>query len=256
MLVQIRHDRLRLIAQHHHALVSGALAVAWCGVDTERTALAFEAILAITLHDLAWLKVDPMLLFDPGCGRPYDFVTYPLAEKLAYYCVGIDDITQISPYAGLLASLHYTTFKGTEGVESFQSQERVRQQQLKQHLGLAAEDEPQLQTHLHYLKLFDNISLFICLTPPSAAKESRPSWLHPSLFAKTQKGKRFDLTWQDDHHLVVHPFPFREPVHLHIPYHDLMATSYATAEALQTAWDESAQGFWPVTIQPRLQSQG
>ncbi len=250
MLVQVRSDHLFLIQQHHHALLSGTLASAWCGIPPEIAPLPFAVIFAIALHDLAWLDVDQTPLFDPQSGQPYPFTTYPLATKLAHYQKGIDHITRIDPYAGLLASLHYTTFKGTEGLEPFQGQECRRQERLKQQLALTSEDEPRIKTDLHYLKLFDNFSLFICLTPPSASEASQPSWLQPAIFAKTPQGKRFNIVWQDDYHIMVDPFPFREVVQVTIPYHDLPATTFASAQALQTAWEQAAQSFWSVTLQP------
>ncbi|RMF83883.1 MAG: DUF3891 family protein [Nitrospinota bacterium] len=250
MLVQIRADRLRLITQHHHALLSGELAAAWQGFPGQGVRLPLVLILATALHDLAWQPMDRSPLLDPASGRPHSFVTYPLEEKLRHYREGIAAMSRIHPYVGLLGSLHYTTFRGTEGLEAFQARERQRREHLKEQLGLTAREEALLQIHLRYLKLFDYFSLFICLTPPPATKASHPSWLQPSHFAQDPGGHRFHLIWQDENHLVVDPFPFPDVLPLRIPYRDLPDTTYTSAPALQAAWEASVPSYWSVTLIP------
>jgi hypothetical protein len=226
------------MAQHDHGLVSGRLAAEWRGLSAHPAPLPFELRLAITLHDFAWESIDLLPLFNPETRRPYDFVQHPLELKARFYTKGLDLLERIEPRVGLLCSMHYTAFIGTDGLEPFQRDERNRRARLKLLLGLTSKDDAMLNAQLHVLKLFDNLSLFICLMSPSALdKESFP-WLDPSFFAQTHGGEPFDLQWLDDETLVADPFPFTRPVDLTIPYRELPAT-FPNADGLTNAWNDA-----------------
>ena len=236
MLVQARHDRLRLITQHHHGLLSGRLAWQWRGVGSNRAALPFELQLAVTLHDVAWESVDRQARYNGDTQRPYEFVDHPLEDKDVFYREGLDWIERIEPCAGLLCSMHYTTFIGTDTLEAFQAGERDRRKRLKAQLALSAQDDDRLDAQLHFLKMFDNFSLFLCLMGPSAVEKERFPWLNPDFFATTPQGESFQLRWVNDQTVTVDPFPFAEPFDVCVPYRDLPAKSFANDKALQDAW--------------------
>jgi len=250
LLIQILPDRLRCIAQHDHGLLSGRLALRWRGLGDAAGPLPFELQLAIALHDVAWEPIDKQPRFNPTTKRPYDFIHHPMDEKAVFYTKGLDQISHIEPHAGLLCSMHYTRFIGTDGMTEFQNNERARRERLKAQLGLTSDDEAMLDAQLHVLKMFDHLSLFVCLMCPSALEKDSLSWLDPVLFAKTPAGESFDLQWRDDRTVIANPFGFDEPLELSIPYRDLDLQPFADGDALKRAWDSAKSDHCSVRLLP------
>ncbi|MFQ5678700.1 MAG: DUF3891 family protein [Gemmatimonadota bacterium] len=253
MLVQKRHDgRLRLFRQHDHALVSGEAAAAWCGVGRDPESLPFELILATALHDVAWRPLDRSPRLDPETGLPVSFHEYPVAEKVEAYRRGLDRAARIHPYAGLLGSLHYSSFPETQPLEEFQSREEARRRDLAERLGLGPEDDAGIRTHLRYLQLFDTFSIVLCLTPPCASVETQPPWVDAARHLEAPAGGTFHLTWVDDEVLHVDPFPFRDTLELRVPYRELEGDRLGTADALSTAWESAPEERWWVSVRSAL----
>lgn len=269
MLLQVRANGLRVIAQHDHGLAAGRLAHAWRGVPVRAEGsgaaegglgpgargapgaepLPFELVLAVALHDFGWRAADAVPRFDPASGRPYDFVSYPLHRKVDLYVRAIDELEGVDLYVALLVSLHYTTFAGTADVASFQADQARRRERLKRALGLGPEDEARVHAHLRYLKLFDNLSLFMCLTPPPAEAVAQPPWVNASMLADVPHGPPLRPHWRDADHLVLEPFPFEAPIPLRIPCRDLDAPSYPDARALELAWSRAPIVWWTVWVE-------
>ncbi|MGH7541675.1 MAG: DUF3891 family protein, partial [Gemmatimonadota bacterium] len=276
MLVQHRRDGcLRLFRQHDHALAAGRLAFAWVGLDRDPRPLAFEVVLATALHDLAWRALDRAPRRDPATRRPFAFDEYPLADKLEAYRDGLDAMEGVHLYTALLGSLHYTTFPDVRGSalpisREFLASEQERCARLRLRLGYAgardegiervrveeAPDTPGgevgavLDRELDYLRLFDRLSLYLCLTPPSAVSDAQPDWIDRLRHLETPDGRLLHLTWMEDDVLHVDPFPFREPVELCVPYRDLLADSFPDDEALATAWRRARDEDWWVSVRP------
>ncbi|MFQ5689744.1 MAG: DUF3891 family protein [Gemmatimonadota bacterium] len=251
MLVQIRRDgHLRFIRQHEHALLSGQLAAAWCGPGREAEPLPFEVVFAVALHDLSWRKLDATPRVDPALGRPPSFYEIPLDERLAAYSAGLDEVERIHPYAALLASLHYASFPELRAVDPFQSGERERRDRLRRALDLGPEDEGRVQHHLAFLRLFDNLSLFLCLTPPAAACEELPDWVDACRHSSAPDGATIHLTWVGDEVVHVDPFPFRAPLAAGVRYRELEAEVCGDEPALRAAWRSTEPRFWSIDVRP------
>lgn len=253
MLVQHRHDgRLRLFRQHDHALVSGELAAAWRGLDREPEPLPFAVVLATALHDLAWLKLDGEPRLDPETGRPFAFHEFPLEEKLEAYRRGLDGVDRIHPYAALLGSLHYTSFPDVAAAEEFVLSEERRRRELQSRLRLAAEDEWLLGRQLGFLRLFDTLSIFLCLAPPSASLEGQPSWVNGARHLDVPGGGAFHLTWVDDEVVHADPFPFHDTLELRLPYRELPPGPFEGQEALRRAWEDAPERVCWVEVRSAL----
>lgn len=253
MLVQHRRDgRLRLFRQHDHALVSGELAAAWTGPGREPEPLSFDLVLATTIHDLAWIELDARPRVHPEMGRPLAFHEFPVSEKVAAYRRGLDRASRIHPYAGLLGSLHYASFPDVADQEEFQTAERGRRSRLRRELQLGPDDDARVERDLEFLRLFDSISIFLCLTPPSADSGAQPPWVEGVRHAEVPGGGTVHFTWVDDEVIHVDPFPFRGTLELRLPYREAGAGGYETGEALERALESGRQGVWWVEVRSAL----
>ena len=186
MLIQHAPDHLRLIHQHDHGVLCGELAHAW-GAPFD-----LSLLLAVTLHDLPWVQHDARPQLNPDTGQPYSFIDYPRDDRLALYSAGLDELAAIHPYVGLLVSLHYTTFRGTLGLEPFQTDERARRDALAPRV---PHDPAQIQRDLAWLKMLDLLSLYICMTPPGASREGHPRWLLADDTLRLPDGSHVRLEW-------------------------------------------------------------
>ena len=239
MLIQGRADGLRLITQHDHGLLSGELAVAWRGPGGGEEP-AEELVLAVSLHDLSWRELDAVPRRDPATGLPYDFLRFPADEKYEAASRGIDRVAELHPYAGVLVSLHYCTFGSPRRPSEFEESEEERRLELLGDMEDEAPGPSRIRHDMDFLRLFDNLSLLLCLTPPGADEEHRPSWLTPDLLTIPGGGPRMELSWRDDGTAVLNPFPFQGPeLDVELPFRDLPPGPFASDEALRKAWEEA-----------------
>lgn len=203
MLIRTTHNQtFECIPQEQHALISGMLAHAWAP-----TRLGPLWVQAIALHDTAWRPADAAPTFNPATGLPHDFIDYPTGAKVALYEAGIQTLEGIHPWVATLVSLHYTTFSGTRDIEDLQAHERARRARLAPQI--AQELRAMNDGALRWIKFFDILSLYICLTGPDAAPDSIPRWLRdPDKWAHAPDATQLTLRWQDDHTLALGTWPF------------------------------------------------
>lgn len=211
MLVQYRQHSLWLITQHNHALVSGKLAYHW----KHTPPLPFLLLLAISLHDLSWIEADQSLHWSED--TPSQFFEYPLPQRLELYQKGVQKALQISPYLALLTSMHYQSFFDEKTTPHFHQQQQTFQQHWQKQLNLP---QPHLQNDLKVLKFFDNLSLYLCYTPPAAIKPKLPLWMRPEIVYNLSPTP-FQMHWKNNHELHFHPFPFQQEFLLTIPYQEI-----------------------------------
>ena len=244
MLVQELADRLRLIRQQDHAQLSGALAHAWRDSDGEP--LPYRVVWATGVHDAAWTDLDRRPILDPENGRPYDFHRLPLSRKLGPYRSGIERIADLDPYAGFQVSRHYGSFldAGSDDadVEVFLRDERRRREELRQQLPRRLRGDALLDRELAWLKLFDTLSLYLCLTGPDVETATRPGWLVPDDRVETPEGRTLRLGWRSEDELVLDadrsPAPLELDLDLRIPYREV-PPEHGSREALERSWLEA-----------------
>ncbi len=205
----LRHTRqsgVECLTQQHHAHLSGMLAQAWAQCHLHPLVVA-----AIGRHDDPWREADADPTYNTETGLPHDFLDYPLDDKLAMYRTGIDALERVDPYLAYMVSLHYTTFAGTEDLERLQTPERRRRQRLEARLD--ARLVSGAETALAWVKFFDVLSLYLCLTGPDASPASIPSWLEEtSAWSTAPDETTIALEWSDERSLAIAPWPFDKAV--------------------------------------------
>jgi len=215
------------------------LAAAWVGTASRPEPLPFEVVLGVALHDCAWREADARPRRDAATGGVVSFLGHPREERLRFYAEGIDAAERVHPYAGLLASLHYTGFDWGDAAEAFLRSERGRRERLIRELALDDGGRASLDAHRRLVGLFDDLSLFVCLAGPDSL--ARPDWLLPGDVTQPPGGPRIRLAWRDAETIEADPFPFRGPVPLGIPARELRRAAFADAADLARAWDGAAR---------------
>ena len=168
-----------LVRQTDHALLSGWLAAAWQEPPWTAPRPYDSCVAAARLHDLPWAALDETLPCRPD-GRPYAFHELARTVTTRLYTNGLDGLEAIDPYAGLLASLHFSGFftnpwgwrpgfqtpalEGEEAkaVGAFVEHELRRQRRLRDRLGVEADGDRELMCGYLWLQLWDRISLDVC----------------------------------------------------------------------------------------------
>ncbi|MDB5232147.1 MAG: hypothetical protein JWN76_2952 [Chitinophagaceae bacterium] len=242
MLTREPGDSYIFITQPDHAKLCGLIAEAWDTSLLPSEERLTDAIYAIHHHDDAWHVPDAAPLWDDNAMQPASFITYPLSLKLHFYKYGLKIIADKNPYAGLLCSFHYASFftkaSDTEGKKFFQD-EINRQELLLKQLGLIA-DDPLLNFHRNWLKLCDDISLFICLQEPGGEETSFTSAFKNG-FASSQNllpGNGLLKIYWEDRSEIKFSYPiFKNHSEIEIPFKKINKNS--CKEGLIAAWNNA-----------------
>lgn len=162
LIVYELENEFCLIQQDDHAHVSGQI------FDYMKREIIgngngkYESVRkAVYEHDRAWITMDEVPIWNDALHAPYSFINFPLPIKLLGYQHGIF-LTAEDPYAGLLCSLHYTSFVKREDstfAQRFIEQEDTRRLELKQETNSSNEE---IKKHLSILQFLDTLSLLIC----------------------------------------------------------------------------------------------
>ncbi len=105
MILATTDERTRFVTQPDHAALSGRFAEAWGGDGFDPPTPRAAVRLAVHAHDDGWWPRDRRPQLGPD-GTPRDFHELPPARWTRLYRRGIDEVTRVDPYAGLLVSLH------------------------------------------------------------------------------------------------------------------------------------------------------
>ena len=217
MLIQHRDHVFRLIPQHEHALLAGALAFAWRTADGE--GLPARTALAAALHDVVWIEEDRLPRLDAATGAPHDFATIPPETKRAFVERGVRSLAAVEPAVAELIADH--------------------------HHALAAGTPVKTTSPLAWVRFFDNLSLFVCLTPPGTS--SNPPWLSVRTLVPPV-GPPVSLSWSQPDALSIGPYPFGAPFRTSLPFRDLPRRRFESQESLGRAWEEAEEQEWTVTL--------
>jgi hypothetical protein len=187
MLVVRRPEGLLLIEQMEHARLVGALAAQW-GNRQFPPALPRDAVgIAAALHDKGWEVADAQPLFNAAQGRPTHFPEVPFDDHVRLYQPGVEEVTRIDPYAGLLVGMHWIgLYRQRWGrqpasaaapadpglaarVDAVVTAEECRWVELKKQLwpqaGRRSEFEARVWTNYELLQVWDVLSLSLCMMP-------------------------------------------------------------------------------------------
>lgn len=108
MIVRKDNDRLWLIYQTDHALLSGILASHWGNEAFPPPAARDRTVQAITQHDDGWLEWEAEPKVNRRTDRPFSFTEMPYNEALTIWYRGPKLTGERDPYFGLLTSRHGT----------------------------------------------------------------------------------------------------------------------------------------------------
>ncbi|MFC4076184.1 DUF3891 family protein [Salinithrix halophila] len=210
VIVQETETGFILIRQHDHGQISGDFADHW--VDGGRPGPSLRT--AVRYHDVGWEELDgEVRRLHPKTGKPYSFVDFPMAEKLTAYRHGIDRVEAMDSYAGCLCSIHYASFfKGTSDPLElrFLEEEKRRRERLKERM--TERERETLEKDWDFLRLCDDLSLFVCLNPPG--RNVHP-WYQEGI--RYQEGKLLP-EWEDEGTLRMKEGLIRGSFTIRIPF--------------------------------------
>lgn len=225
MIVSTHNGRYQLFRQHDHSILSGQFVPYWSdnlflGVNWFK-----DVQLAVREHDRAWIPLDKKPIWNDEKNVPHSFMDFPMEPKLEAYKQGVDEVEQLSPYAGYLNSLHFLSFFKQNSTDSnisrFISREIDRQKRLEQELDLEKSKE-EIDFQFNLLQFCDDLSLYICLNKPNISKENE-IFMFKEGFRQRFEGlnQRMNASWVDYEVIVLKPFPFKAPFKVFVPFKEI-----------------------------------
>ncbi len=235
MIVRPNGDLAEIVTQVDHAVLSGQLAAAWAPTIEPRASV----LLAARLHDIGWRIWERAPQRSEATGRPLNFLDVDVAHHLVFYQAGIDEVSAIDPYAGLLVAKHAAgIYTGRYGTQPALKLSRAPEQQIlvdafvaRQESRLAEEiprlgiDEGRLWVNYVLLQVFDRLSLWICKGDPAGQGAMSVSLPGEGVLRIVPTGEGASLD----------PFPFAGPLELDVPVRTVALDGYVTDEQLQSA---------------------
>ncbi|RPF51169.1 DUF3891 family protein [Aquisalibacillus elongatus] len=222
MIVSNHHERFQLFTQYNHSKLSGQFVPYWNDSELHKDTCYPSIKLAIEEHDRAWIPLDQEPLWNDEKGMPHSFMDYPMKPKIEAYARGINEVEDMSAYAGYLNSLHFLSFFNQNStdpdISRFISREIDRQYKLEEHL-LNKQD---IDYHYKLLQFCDDLSLYICLNKPGVPKEDE-HFMFKDGFRQdfNHLGQKIQAHWKNEHEILVEPFPFNESFQVTVPYREL-----------------------------------
>ncbi|MDQ3732942.1 MAG: DUF3891 family protein [Actinomycetota bacterium] len=187
MIVTRRNGGLELVEQVEHGRVAGELAAAWGNADWAAPDPGPPVVLAATRHDEGWRAWDGTVLFHDLERRPLHFLEIDLEEHISLYRGGVQQVSLLDVYAGLLVGMHWSgLYRGRwsrpgAGSRLQRSEQDARRQDAvieeEERRWILARrrawtvDEPRsvfetrLWQHYDLLQLWDLLSLYLCVMP-------------------------------------------------------------------------------------------
>jgi hypothetical protein len=265
VIVRQEGESLVIVRQADHAYLSGTLAAAW-GLPPWTIPEPYPSVVVgARTHDDAWLAWDEAPGQPPG-GWPLSFYEVDRVTTSDLYRRGIDAVSQLDVYAGLMVSLHYSGFfHGHWDWQPFATPERFsdpdgaalrrfvdgeleRQVILRAAAGLGQDDELLLAANYKWLQLWDRISLDICRQDPVEEWEieypATPAGYEPDAAPITLR-----FAHRGSGSYVLNPYPLRiAPIHATIPMTRLRLPLPADRGQFLDTWRTTAQDALAVTI--------
>jgi hypothetical protein len=220
MIIRRGSSELLAITQPDHAGLAGVLAEAW-GDHAGPSLVA-----ASHHHDDGWIAWEDVPTIDDQ-GRPHDFLTIPMNERVAVYRRGIELLATTDLYAGLLTSLHFGRLLA-EGLgalegdaqataESFLAQQASWEEQARRELG----DPAGVEADYRVLRAVDYLSLLLCMRPLDELDGTPVTTMTMTV---------------EDGRVTLNPYPFDvDELGVSVPVRSLPATAFEDDEAYRSA---------------------
>lgn len=176
MIVHPVGDTAEIVMQVEHSVVAGQLAELWPGLEPRES-----VILAATYHDCGWRVWEASPRMNAETGRPQNFLEVDIDLHLQFYELGIMEVTERDPYAGMLVGKHlagiYRQRYGTQAaltmkrapdaqfkVDEFVARIEERFLTLQRELGVP---DDEFWRNYVLLQVFDRLSLWLCKGDPA-----------------------------------------------------------------------------------------
>jgi hypothetical protein len=267
-------DGFRLITQHDHAIVSGALARHIGNGQFAKPDPFDQTILGIAQHDCGWPLHDDQPTLS-SAKLPLDVFESPRQIAHKVWIESARRAAEMDPYAGLLVSLHVLSLSAATvpqkpsvgfdpqqmrqqfDLNKFQHQAIELLETLRNKTGLRTDRplrlglsegwtdaaEEQLKFDFHLLQAMDTISLAICCTTPPVLMTGA---VHPRPGANAIK---LQLHRPAMDKLLVKPWPFDAPtLQVSIPYRLVPERTYADEADLHNVLSRSSVEWMSVEI--------
>ena len=264
-------NEFRLITQDDHARVSGTLAQRLGGSFATPSPRIVEGV---ALHDCGWpaLDVAPVL---NAAGEPRDVFETPLIEGLTVWAESARRAAEVSPFAGLLVSLHSLALSAFAAghhkalrddrrlqfdLNKFQHAQIENQEVLRRAIGLSLDEpltlglnemsvhpaEQELVYAFRLLQAMDRLSLDLCFArvPFPTLERFHPQPGHEAVSVHVARVGDFSLQ------LDPWPFADRAGVRLAIPYRAVPARVYASADDLRAVYSAAPAEELVATLRP------
>lgn len=288
MLISRRGSELWLVTQPDHGTLSGVLAEGWGNDRFAELEPREPAVIAAAHHDDGWYAMDAVPTYNEEERRPAHLLEIPLATTVPNYGPGVDSVYERDPYAGILASMHwsglYSARWGVQDgapldhpaavsvVEEQERRWRVAALEMWGFDGLRSAFEARLWRNYELLQTFDFLSLALCLidlsTPSDPSVEPVPVALTLKPVDQPPGGRIAPAvpTGQGDEHVdlrldvvaegvvEVDPWPFAPPqLSIEFPARVIEDRSYDPAESA-SAYAAAAVRTVSCTLQPKKAS--
>lgn len=228
MIVLEREKSYVMFTQDDHAQVSKQIAKHCRDEFYYHSNYMEEVILAIQEHDRGWIVPDKSPLWNDTLEEPFSFIDYPTDLKISFYEKGLNEVEEMSKYACLLCSLHYSSFvqdAEEPAVKEFWNIEKRRQDRLLRDLAITGNEEKKetLMYHLDLLKFSDFLSLFICLHEPGNNSKKHPFFQNgfPQMFLFVT-GEPIIASWENEEIISLSFSPLKSELVVKLPYREVM----------------------------------
>jgi hypothetical protein len=235
-----------LINQTDHAKLSGFFAAHWGNADFATPSRRESTIRAAALHDCGWYRYETEPRYDPQTKTSPTFFQVPNDEaQLAAFGGGIDWLTSIDAYSGLLISRHRTgLWRGRygavttptsisraitdPGVEMFAAGYERQQEAAFTQL-----DRDEFNINYRLLQFWDLFSLALCAGEP---KDQVFDPVPAAYDGEGGKGLPVRMT-PAGAEIRLDPYPFdRKPLPLACSYRHLPTSDYASEADFRLAY--------------------
>lgn len=246
MIVRPQPDgSLILITQNDHAKMSGVLAAHW-GNDRFARPWPYESsVRGAVFHDCGWYRYDTGPRYNVEQQMTPTFFQVPLDDvQLKAFQSGIDWLSDIDPYAGLLIGRHRTglwrsrygaiahpvqgTARVLDGIEAF-----LARNEPKQDAAIAAFGKQQFETNYNLLQIWDLLSLYFCTAEP------KQEYLEPAPmnYSDPNATTRLELTPLDERRVAIDPYPFDiDPLPVEYIYRHMPTAKFPDQESFRIAY--------------------
>jgi Protein of unknown function (DUF3891) len=236
---------LLLAGQTDHSRLAGQLAAHWGNSHFATPDPYNSMVRAATFHDYGWLRYETSPLINPDNGEPFSFLQVPLGNsQLASYQWGLDWMTSIDPYAGLIINMHrtglwqrrYGTITHPNGYTptemSAEVREFVKRNETWQEQARTKWDQRQLGVNYRLMQIWDLLALYFCCDEPYE------EYVEPVPINYAENGGiRMTIKPAGPSKIAFDPYPFDvRPFRVQLVTRRLPKSSYESVEEFQRAY--------------------